>query len=50
MKITVLAIDSYSGWLMPENVDSSDWMLALEADGVSRRLGVGRVLYAYRRE
>ena len=40
MKITVLAIDGYSGWLMPEDVDSSDWILALEADGVP--LGIGQ--------
>jgi hypothetical protein len=40
MKITVLAIDGYSGWLMPEEVDSSDWILALEADGVP--LGIGQ--------
>jgi len=40
MKITVLAVDGYSGWLMPEDVDSSDWILALEADGVP--LGIGQ--------
>jgi hypothetical protein len=40
MKITLLAIDGYSGWLMPEDVDSSDWILALEADGVP--LGIGQ--------
>jgi hypothetical protein len=40
LKITVIAINGYSGWLMPEDVDRSDWILALEADGVP--LGIGQ--------
>ncbi len=41
MKITFTAIDGYTGYLMPEDVDSSDWILALEADGVP--LGIGQL-------
>jgi hypothetical protein len=40
MKITVVAVDGYSGWVSPEDVDRSDWILALEADGVP--LGIGQ--------
>jgi len=40
MKLTFVAIDGYTGWLMPEDVDGSDWILALEADGVP--LGIGQ--------
>ena len=40
MKITVVAVNGFSGWLMPEDVDKSDWILALEADGVP--LGIGQ--------
>ena len=40
MKITVVAVNGFSGWLMPEDVDQSDWILALEADGVP--LGIGQ--------
>jgi hypothetical protein len=40
MKITFVAVDGYTGWLMPEDVDRSDWILALEADGVP--LGIGQ--------
>jgi hypothetical protein len=40
MKITVVAVNGFSGWLMPEDVDRSDWILALEADGVP--LGFGQ--------
>lgn len=40
MKITVVAVNGFSGWLMPEDVDRSDWILALEADGVP--LGIGQ--------
>jgi hypothetical protein len=39
MKITALAIDGYSGWLTPKDVDSSDWILALEVDGAPLGLG-----------
>jgi hypothetical protein len=40
MKITFVAIDGYTGYLTPEDVDGSDWILALEADGVP--LGIGQ--------
>jgi hypothetical protein len=40
LKITVVAINGYSGWITPEDVDRSDWILALEADGVP--LGIGQ--------
>jgi hypothetical protein len=40
MKITFVAVDGYTGYLTPEDVDSSDWILALEADGVP--LGIGQ--------
>jgi hypothetical protein len=40
LKITVVAINGYSGWVSPEDVDGSDWILALEADGVP--LGIGQ--------
>ena len=39
-KITVVAINGYSGWVAPEDLDRSDWILALEADGVP--LGIGQ--------
>ena len=38
MKITVVAVNGFSGWLMPEDVE--DWILAIEADGVP--LGIGQ--------
>ena len=34
-----MAVDGYSGWLTPEDIDASDWILALEADGVPLGLG-----------
>jgi hypothetical protein len=40
MKITFLGLDGHSGWLMPEDVDGSDWILALEANGAP--LGIGQ--------
>ena len=40
LKITFVALDGFSGWLMPEDIDGSDWILALEADG--RPLGIGQ--------
>jgi hypothetical protein len=40
MKITFVAVDGFTGYLTPEDVDSSDWILALEADGVP--LGIGQ--------
>jgi hypothetical protein len=40
MKITLLGLDGYAGWLLPEDVDRSDWILALEANGAP--LGIGQ--------
>ena len=40
LKVTVIAINGFSGWLSPEDIDRSDWILALEADGVP--LGIGQ--------
>lgn len=40
VRITFTAIDGYSGWLDPEDIDGSDWILALEADG--KPLGLGQ--------
>lgn len=39
LKLTFVAVNGYTGWLLPEDVDSSDWILALEADG--KPLGLG---------
>jgi hypothetical protein len=39
MKITLVAVDGFTGWLSPEDVDRSDWILALEADGMPLRIG-----------
>lgn len=39
LKVTVLAVNGYEGWLAPEDIDGSDWILALEADGVPLGLG-----------
>jgi len=38
-KVTFMAIDGYEGWLSPEDIDASDWILALSADGVPLGLG-----------
>ena len=40
LKVTVVAINGFSGWLSPDDIDRSDWILALEADGVP--LGIGQ--------
>ena len=39
VKTTFFAVDGYSGYLMPEDIDTSDYILALEADGVPLGLG-----------
>ena len=39
VKATFVAPDGYSGYLLPEDIDSSDWILALSADG--KPLGIG---------
>jgi hypothetical protein len=39
VKVTVMALDGFAGWLAPEDIDGSDWILALSADGVPLGLG-----------
>lgn len=39
-KTTFVAADGYSGYLLPEDIDGSDYILALEADG--EPLGFGQ--------
>jgi len=39
-KTTFVAADGYSGYLLPEDIDRSDWILALSADG--KPLGIGQ--------
>lgn len=40
VKTSFVAADGYTGYLMPEDIDSSDWILALSAD--DKPLGVGQ--------
>lgn len=40
VKTTFVAADGYRGYLMPEDMDRSDWILALSADG--KPLGIGQ--------
>jgi len=40
VKISFTAVNGYTGWLTPEDIDSSDWILALEMNGVP--LGIGQ--------
>lgn len=40
VKTTFVAADGYTGYLMPEDIDGSDYILALEADG--QPLGLGQ--------
>lgn len=39
VKTTFVAADGYSGYLLPEDIDGSDYILALSADGVPLGLG-----------
>jgi hypothetical protein len=39
LKLTFVAVNGYTGWLTPEDVDRSDWILALEADGKPLDIG-----------
>jgi hypothetical protein len=39
VKIRFVASDGYSGYLLPEDIDASDYILALEADGTPLGLG-----------
>lgn len=38
-KVSVVAVNNYEGWLAPEDIDNSDWILALEVDGTPLGLG-----------
>jgi hypothetical protein len=40
VKTSFVAVDGYTGYLMPDDIRGSDWILALSADGVP--LGVGQ--------
>lgn len=40
VKTTFVAADGYTGYLLPEDIDGSDWILALTADG--KLLGIGQ--------
>jgi hypothetical protein len=39
-RTTFVALNGYTGWLDPDDIKSSDWILALEADG--KPLGLGQ--------
>jgi hypothetical protein len=39
VKTTFVAVNGYTGWLDPEDIKTSDWILALSADGVPLGLG-----------
>jgi hypothetical protein len=39
VRTTFVAMNGYTGWLDPNDVQSSDWILALSADGVPLGLG-----------
>lgn len=40
VRTTFMAVDGYSGWLDPDDIKQSDWILALSADG--KPLGLGQ--------
>ena len=40
LKVTFVALNGFAGWLAPEDIDGSDWILALSVDGVP--LGIGQ--------
>jgi hypothetical protein len=40
LKVTFVALNGFAGWLNPEDIDGSDWILALSVDGVP--LGIGQ--------
>jgi hypothetical protein len=39
VRTTFVAMNGYTGWLDPDDIKSSDWILALSADGVPLGLG-----------
>ena len=38
-KVSIVAVDGYTGWLSPEDIEAGDWIVALAADGVPLGLG-----------
>ncbi|MGV1014911.1 MAG: hypothetical protein ACOYB4_08070, partial [Methyloceanibacter sp.] len=40
LKVTVVAVNGYEGWLNPDDIDNSDWIVALAVDG--KPLGIGQ--------
>jgi hypothetical protein len=38
-KVRFIAVNKYEGWLEPEDIDGSDWILALDVDGAPLGLG-----------
>jgi hypothetical protein len=38
-KVSFIAVNNYEGWLAPEDIDGSDWILALDVDGAPLGLG-----------
>jgi hypothetical protein len=40
LKVTFVALNGFAGWLAPEDIVGSDWILALSVDGVP--LGIGQ--------
>jgi hypothetical protein len=40
VKIGFTAVNGYTGWLTPEDIDASDWIVALEVNGAP--LGIGQ--------
>jgi hypothetical protein len=38
-KVSFIAVNNYEGWLTPEDIDTSDWILVLDADGAPLGLG-----------
>jgi hypothetical protein len=39
VKTTFVAVNGYTGWLDPDDIKTSDWILAISADGVPLGLG-----------
>ena len=39
-KVSVIGINGYEGWLAPDDIEASDWILALDVDG--KPLGLGQ--------
>ncbi len=39
VRSTFVALNGYTGWLEPDDIETSDWILALSADGEPLGLG-----------